>query len=290
MRLPQRVTDGVWMLRTLVVNVYFVGLEDGRWFLVDAGVAGSAGAIRGAAEALFGDAPPALIALTHGHFDHVGALQTLAEAWDAPIYAHQLELPHLTGRTPYQRPDPTAAPGVMAWSSCMYPRGPYDFGSRLLALPPEGHLPGAPAWRAVHTPGHTAGHVSLFRDSDGVLLAGDAVVTTRQESLVSVATQLRELNGPPRYFTADWAAARDSVRTIAALPVEILATGHGQPFAGEAMRRDLQDLAARFDERAGPQRARSIAALAGVSAIGIAAVLAARSSRPSSRQAAGALR
>ena len=39
-----------------------------------------------------------------------------------------------------------------------------------------------PGWRWVHTPGHTAGHVSLFRDADRTLIAGDAFVTTKQES------------------------------------------------------------------------------------------------------------
>jgi hypothetical protein len=31
---------------------------------------------------------------THGHFDHVGAREKLAEKWDVPIYAHELEVPY----------------------------------------------------------------------------------------------------------------------------------------------------------------------------------------------------
>ena len=38
-------------------------------------------------------ARPATIILTHGHFDHVGALEQLAEHWNVPIYAHSLEAP-----------------------------------------------------------------------------------------------------------------------------------------------------------------------------------------------------
>ena len=87
---------------------------------------------------------------------------------------------------------------------------------------------------------------------------GDAVTTTQQESLISVATQRLELNGPPAYFTVDWDAARWSVQRLAATRVETLLSGHGQPMTGESMRRDLRDLAERFDERARPRRGRYV--------------------------------
>jgi glyoxylase-like metal-dependent hydrolase (beta-lactamase superfamily II) len=75
-----------------IVNVIFFGRPDAgdrRWVLIDAGIAGSASAIRSAARARFGQgARPSAIILTHCHFDHVGALETLAAEWDVPVYAH----------------------------------------------------------------------------------------------------------------------------------------------------------------------------------------------------------
>jgi glyoxylase-like metal-dependent hydrolase (beta-lactamase superfamily II) len=89
-------------------------------------------------------------------------------------------------------------------------------------------------------------HISLFRDSDRTLIAGDAVVTTRQESALAVATQRLELHGPPAYYTQDWGAAGRSVQALAALSPETLATGHGEPWSGAEMRRRLHGLAANF--------------------------------------------
>src|SRR5581483_11451087 len=125
----------------LIVNAYFVGAygaPDRQWALVDAGLPYSAHHIASAAEERFGpDSRPAAIVLTHGHFDHVGALQTLAEQWDVPIYAHELELPYLKGMSSYPPPDPTVGGGVMARLSPLYPKGPYDFSGRISAMPAD---------------------------------------------------------------------------------------------------------------------------------------------------------
>lgn len=71
-----------------------------------------------------------------------------------------------------------------------------------------------PGFRWIHTPGHTLGHISLFRDEDRALIVGDAFVTVKQESLYKVLIQKKEISGPPRYFTTDWLAAWDSVKKI----------------------------------------------------------------------------
>jgi glyoxylase-like metal-dependent hydrolase (beta-lactamase superfamily II) len=243
--------------RLLLVNVAFFGTPnagDRSWALIDAGLPGTAHSIASCAENRFGkNARPAAIVMTHGHFDHVGALGELAERWDAPIYAHEQELPFLNGTLSYPPPDPAVGGGIMASMSRFFPRGPIDVGSRLRALPADGSVPGMLGWRWVHTPGHTEGHVSFWRSSDRTLVAGDAFITTKQESAYAVATQEPELHGPPMYFTPDWDRAKDSVQRLARFEPDLVVTGHGRALGGEEMRRALRILADNFDTVARPR-------------------------------------
>ncbi len=249
MQLSREVAPGVAWMRTLMVNVAFLEPEprDGRWVLVDAGMRGYHGAIMRAARERYGDRRPAAIVLTHAHFDHVGALASLAEAWDVPVYAHASEIPHLTGRRSYPPPDPTVGGGAMAWSARLFPRAPLNISTRVRALPQDGSLPPLPGWRWFHTPGHTDGHVSLFRDTDRALVSGDAVITVKQESLLAVLTQAPALHGPPAYFTTNWTLAARSVRELADLSPSVLVPGHGLPMSGPELTRGLRDLANTFD-------------------------------------------
>lgn len=257
----RQIAPDVACLLLPIVNVYFLG-PPGRhpWVLVDAGLPGSARRVVAAAERRFGHgARPAAIVLTHGHFDHIGALRSLAERWDVPVYAHALELPYLTGRSPYPPPDPTVGGGAMARLSWMYPKGPIDLGARVRPLPADGTAPGLPGWRAIHTPGHSPGHVSLYREDDRLLIAGDAFVTTKQESAIAALTKPRQVRRPPAYFTPDWQSARRSVEELAALHPAIAATGHGVPMQGARLERGLQALARDFDRLAVPDRGRYVA-------------------------------
>ncbi len=242
--------------RMSIVNVIFYGdpATDADWVLIDTGLPTSRQAIIEAAEHRFGVMrPPSAILLTHGHFDHVGSLETLAQHWNVPVYAHWLEFPYLNGQASYPPADPLAGGGAMALLSPLYPRSPVNVEQRLQPLPQDRSVPFMPGWTWLHTPGHAPGHVSLWRAADRCLIAGDAIVTTGQESVYEVMTQRPEMHGPPRYLTPDWDEAQRSVVQLAELKPELIITGHGQPVRGANMRARLQQLADNFKEIAVPE-------------------------------------
>lgn len=241
-----------------IVNVAFYGRPGGDWVLIDAGVFGTMDQIVKAAEERFGkDARPSAIVLTHGHFDHVGVLEDLVDLWDVPVYAHQLERPYLDGSASYPPPDPSVG-GLMARLSPLYPRSPVDVSGHLRTLPEDGSIPGMPGWRWLHTPGHCPGHVSFWREADRTIVAGDAFITTNQESAYAVALQKPEMHGPPQYLTIDWEAAGASVRKLAALEPELAVTGHGPALRGPRMRDALHALARDFHQVAVPEGGRYV--------------------------------
>ena len=236
-----------------IVNVMLVGNSKDDFVLIDAGMPGSANDIIAAVEDRFGsNSLPKAIILTHGHFDHVGAIIDLVKHWKVPVYAHEIELPFLTGKMSYPEPDPTVEGGMVAKMSPMFPNEPINLGNRVQTLPQDNSVPHMPGFRWIHTPGHSPGHVSLFRDEDKTLIAGDAFITVKQDSLYKVFTQEQEINGPPRYLTPDWKAAKESVIKLQALKPAVAVTGHGLPMSGQLLADSLEKLVREFDSLAVP--------------------------------------
>lgn len=256
--------DGVEVLPDLyqhtiqIVNIVLYGEPHKKEFvLVDAGMPKSAKEIISIAEDRFGsNSRPKALILTHGHFDHVGAIIDLIDHWGMPVYAHTLELPYLTGMKNYPEPDPVVNGGLIAKVSSIFPNEAINLGNNVEALPSDGSIPYMDGFRSIHTPGHTPGHISLFREEDQALIVGDAFVTVKQESLYKVLLQKKEISGPPRYFTTDWQAAWDSVKKLEALKPSVAITGHGLPMKGEELTRNLHKLTTEFQQIALPNHSK----------------------------------
>ena len=242
--LPQEVAPDVFRLSVYGTNVFFAR-SAASWVLIDTGWAwGNCGrTIRQAAEALFGpNARPAAILLTHIHPDHDGAALELARVWDCPVYVHPQELPlttsDLAGLERFANPLdrwlilPLLRALPPQWVESMRAKASLKDVAR--ALDPDGTLPGLPEWTCVPTPGHTPGHISLFRERDRVLIAGDAVLTDDAGSLAGLLKMGLRLGQPhafrpPRYTNWNQRATDASIGVLAALKPRVLATSHGAP-------------------------------------------------------------
>jgi glyoxylase-like metal-dependent hydrolase (beta-lactamase superfamily II) len=266
---PTEIAAGVAHLPVSIANVYFIGSPGGPWVLIDSSLPGNGRKIREAAGMLFGaGARPAAILLTHGHFDHAGSALELANFWDVLIYAHPLELPYLTGKSPYPPIDPTA-PGFMAFLGRFIPSRTVNLGERVRPLPSGGEVPGMPGWECHHTPGHAPGHIAFFRPSDATLIAGDAFTTMNIDNLLDALAKKKQICRPPTPITYDWDAARDSVRLLADLRPLTIAAGHGNPMTGPEASDELSDFAAHFTP---PPRGRYVHQPARTGATGIVAL------------------
>lgn len=241
----QEIAPGVAYLTTAIVNVYFVDGPNGSWTLVDTGIPHFTDKVKSAAEKRYGKTPPTAIVLTHGHFDHAGSALALADAWNAPVYAHRLEMPYLTGRSDYPPQDPTIG-GAISFLSRFFSTEGIDLGNRVRELPSDGEVPGLPDWVWHATPGHSPGHVSLFRPKDRTLLAGDAFVTVNMDSFADFTARKQEIVRPPAPFNYDWRAAHASVQRLAGLKLLVVGSGHGVPMTGRSVADDLQALADAF--------------------------------------------
>jgi len=250
------VVPDVYCYTDQIVNLVLVGnpSETSEFVLIDTGMPKSAEQIKNMIHKRFGEsAIPKAIILTHGHFDHVGSIAALLEDWDIPVYAHEQELPFLTGKEDYPPGDPNVDSGLVAKMSPLFPNHGIDISAHIQPLSSDGTVPNMPGWKCIHTPGHTPGHISLFREQDRILIAGDAFVTVKQESLYKVLTQTQEISGPPRYYTTDWEAAYESVKKLEALKPQLAVTGHGVPMSGKELSTSLHYLVEHFNEMAIPE-------------------------------------
>ncbi len=166
---PERIAAGVYRVEAVgwknVINLLLLENDDG-WTLVDTGVAGSVERIKDALSSL--DSGPGdlkRIFITHHHDDHTGGLKGLLEwAPSAEVGATAHEAEVVSGRRGFDPPSNSFFRYVT--------RNAEPPGVPVGKVLREGDL--VSGFRVISTPGHTLGHVSLLRDSDGLLFTADA--------------------------------------------------------------------------------------------------------------------
>jgi hydroxyacylglutathione hydrolase len=205
----KRLAEDVWQISSVMpdaINAYLVGDV-----LVDAATRHSA---RRILRQLRGHAVSAH-ALTHAHADHQGASHELCATLGVPFWvgardADAAEDPRLIRERSSNHPLPRLYYRIWA--------GPGHPVDRRLA---EGD--DVAGFTVIDTPGHSRGHIALWRESDRTLIAGDVL------SSIDTVTGLPGLHDSKPFFTADVAQNHRSARRLAALEPALVLFGHGRP-------------------------------------------------------------
>jgi glyoxylase-like metal-dependent hydrolase (beta-lactamase superfamily II) len=215
----REIVDGVFEVGGFV-HLHLVVTDDGV-VLVDTGLPRRSAAIDRALGGLrraIGDVQTIL--LTHNHVDHIGNVAGVRSRSGARVVAHAADAPVISGaiapeiRSPLMKlvgrligmPEPTKIDQVIS----------ADESSPV------------PGFTAVHTPGHTRGHVSYLLDrAGGVLFAGDAAAGGRGGRVASA----------PRAMSADPSEQDRSIAKLATYDFDHAVFGHGPAVSGRAVDR-----------------------------------------------------
>lgn len=179
--------------------------------LVDSGIRSSYNTVKKALQKI----PVYQHVLTHAHADHQGCSDQICTEFEIPLLCHPGEVFRTeTGMVTNDYPTP------QHWIAKLQQKYWAGQGHKVGRTIVENDRIGN--FRVIETPGHAAGHISLFRERDGVLITGDAALNM---NLLTTATGLHL---PPNIFTSDQHRNIQSLQKLAQLNPAIICFGHGQ--------------------------------------------------------------
>ena len=214
----QQIASGIHQV-SKGVNAFIVDGDDGV-VLIDTGLPRRHGAILDGLAGI-GRRPEdvAAIVITHGHADHAGGAAALKSETAAPLIASETDAPVVRGDSPAPPPPIMDFPILRNMIGLLPPAEGVTVDHPVV----EGPVPVVSDLSVIPTPGHTAGHISLFLERQGgVLFAGDSAMSTRS-------------GGIQRGFMNRKSATFDSsLQRMAELEFEIACFGHSSAIVGGA--------------------------------------------------------
>ncbi|WP_047981886.1 MBL fold metallo-hydrolase [Ornithinibacillus contaminans] len=193
------------------VNCYIYEEED-QLTLIDAGIPSSFNGIVKLVNEI--GKPLTNVVLTHGHGDHVGALDKVKQAFpDVAVSISERDSRLLRGDVSLNSDEPqTPIKGGVPKRIKTIAERKLNEGDRIGSL------------EVVTTPGHTPGSISLFDTKNRAIIVGDAFQTRGK---IAVGGQLVRSFPFPAFATWHKEIALASAKKILALDPTLLAVGHG---------------------------------------------------------------
>jgi glyoxylase-like metal-dependent hydrolase (beta-lactamase superfamily II) len=191
---------------------FYVLRRGNALFLIDTGFLGGPRQLAAAcSRAGWQSLPLKGILLTHGHLDHVFNAAALARQSGAWIAAPRLDEQHCAGRHPYRGLSRVCG-GLEAFGRAVLPWEPFAVTHWI----DDGMMVPGCGLRAVHLPGHTAGHTGYFNEETGLLFSADLFASGKRGAAL-----------PPAIFNSDPGRIRDSINRALALPLKGMLPCHG---------------------------------------------------------------
>ena len=205
----KQLADGVWQLAGFPPNGINAFLLDD--VLVDAQARFNTKKVISELEGQ----PLAAHALTHAHPDHQGASHAVCEKFGVPFWVGEKDIPAAENPELIYELQPDH---FMARFFTKTMKGPGHHVDRPLREGDE-----VASFKVIDVPGHSAGHVAFWRESDGVLVLGDVL------NSMNIYTAIPGLHTPKDYLTPDPAENRRSARKLGLLEPKLVLFGHGPP-------------------------------------------------------------
>ncbi|TKC08587.1 MBL fold metallo-hydrolase [Pedobacter frigoris] len=158
--------------------------------------------------------PIHLHVLTHAHPDHQGCSDKICNEFKIPLFCHSDEV--IRSETGLVTKDYPSHKNIIAKFQQKYWAGK---GHKVDKTIKENDMIGN--FRIIETPGHSSGHLSFFREKDGILIIGDVATN------MNLLTTRQGLHLPPNIFTTNQIENIKSLRKLSKLRPKIICFGHG---------------------------------------------------------------
>ena len=166
------------------VHCYLVEVSPRKYVMVDSGWARTGGDLVGRVQDVLGDVTIERLLITHLHPDHFGGAKAVIRNYSSRVSYHKRETLHRSYYYSVFNRGMAYAADQLGFPTDVLEtvRGAISV-TRSIVPEPDSYLVEGETirtqlgpWRIMHTPGHSPGHVCLYRSSDGTLISGDHIL------------------------------------------------------------------------------------------------------------------